>query len=234
MADLDKLSIESWENWFTLKISEKTEITDKELVSMLTEQDFSRIQELQLAKKKEQYEKLKPAGFEYAPTSANEKWEELKNTDNVETMKRIHNNISYNSDYTMNILELKKTFCEDISWQNEKFNFVQAQELSKQTWYTLMTHHNNTDTEEEKIQTDWYQVINIFSQGNGDTPEWMVMFRDMAWCNNTYWTATPYKNENWKEVKGSVREVLLYKEGLGRVRAYTYHINRVCGLKDSM
>jgi len=58
MADPNKFSIESWEQWFTLKISEKTDITDKELADVLSEQDISRIQKLKLAKKKEQYEKL--------------------------------------------------------------------------------------------------------------------------------------------------------------------------------
>ena len=112
MADLDKkFSIESWEQWFTLKISEKTDITDKELVDVLSEQDISRIQKLQLTKKREQYEKLNPTGFEYAPKSAQEKWKALENSDNIEKLQWIYDNVSYNADHTMNIIKLNKTFC---------------------------------------------------------------------------------------------------------------------------
>jgi hypothetical protein len=63
----------------------------------------------------EKYEALKPAGFEYAPQSAKAKWEELAKTKKVEKLQWIHDNVSYNSDYTINIFALKKTFCEDIS-----------------------------------------------------------------------------------------------------------------------
>lgn len=98
-----------------MKISEKIDITDKELADVLSEQNISRIQELKLAKKKEQYEKLKPAGFEHAPDSAKQKRQELSNSDNVEKLQWTHDNVSYNSDHTMNIITLKKTLCEDIS-----------------------------------------------------------------------------------------------------------------------
>jgi len=74
---------------------------------------------------------LKPAGFEFAPESAKQKREELKNTDNVEKLQWIHDNVSYNADHTMNILKLEKTFCENISGQDKSFTFAQAQKLEK-------------------------------------------------------------------------------------------------------
>jgi len=74
---------------------------------------------------------LKPAGFDHAPQSAKAKWEELTQVKNVEKLQWIHDNVSYNSDHTMNILKLKKTFCEDISGQNSLFTFAEAQKLEK-------------------------------------------------------------------------------------------------------
>jgi len=244
MADPNKFSIESWEQWFTLKISEKTDITDKELADVLSEQDISRIQKLKLAKKKEQYEKLEPVGFEYAPESARQKRQELSNSDNVEKLQWIHDNVSYNFDRTMNIITLKKTFCGDISWQNKTFNFAQAQELEKiNAWlgYKLITDYNDTDTEQEKKQSDWYNLINVFSDGNWDTTEWMAMFRDMAWCKHQYWTATFYKDENWKEEKNVVRSRELYETSCSRstmdIITWSNYANNslaACWLKDSI
>ncbi len=241
MADLKKLSIESWEKWVVISkcVGNQTPITRQELVDVLADYSdidglFRDVQKRKLANKREKYEELIPAGFKNAPTSVKKKWEELKNTDDAETMKWIQDNISYNADHTMNILKLKKTFCEDISGQNKRFTFEQAQELSKQTGYTLMTDYNNIDIEEEKTQTDWYQVINIFSQGNGDTPQWMVMFRDMAWCDDIYWTATPYKDKNWNELKGVVCDRTLVKSTFNSSCSNTDTHNRVCGFKDSM
>jgi hypothetical protein len=70
---------------------------------------------LQKAEKKEQYEKLQPTGFEFAPVSAKQYRETLKNENNVQKMQYWHDNVSYNVDHTINIIKLDKTFCEDIS-----------------------------------------------------------------------------------------------------------------------
>lgn len=234
MTDLNKFSIEAWEQWFTLKISEKTDITDKELADVLSEQDISRIQELKLAKKREQYKKLQPAGFEHAPESAKQKRQELSNSDNVEKLQWIYDNVSYNSDHTMNIITLKKIFCEDISWNKQTMNFNDAKKLATSKWYKLMTDYNDTDAEEIKKQSDWYKVINLFSWNKWDTVEWMTMFRDMSWCNDRYWTTTPYKNEKWEDVSGVVRDRLLNKGHCHRRWNNTNYNNRVCGFKDSM
>ncbi len=251
MADLKKLSIESWEKWVVISkwIDNQVKATDDELVDALAEMPNSDklladVQKRKLANKREKYKELIPAGFEYAPESAKQKWEELKNTDDAETMKWIQDNVSYNSDHTMNILKLKKTFCGDISWQNKKFTFEQAQELSKQTWYTLMTDYNDTDTEEEKTQTDWYKVINIFSKNKWNdvsNVRWFYLFADMSWYNGRCWTATLYKDENWKEVKVLVRNmqnVMKLESSFivqsGRGRDNVNGIYGVCGIKDSI
>lgn len=234
MADLNKFSIESWEQWFTLKISEKTDITDKELADVLSEQDIFRIQELKLAKKREQYEKLKPVGFEYAPESAKKKREELKNEDNIKKMELLKSIVSYNLDKTINILPTHKTFCEDISWNKETMNFNDAKKLAISKWYNLMTDYNDTDAEEIKKQSDWYKVINLFSWNKWDIVEGMELFRDMAWCNYWYWTDTPYKDEKWEGLEGVVRNRFLSKDTCYRTWGNPNSYRRVCGFKDSM
>ena len=54
MVNPNTFSIEDWEKWFTLKILEKTDITDADLLDILGDKRIARIQELQLAKKIEQ------------------------------------------------------------------------------------------------------------------------------------------------------------------------------------
>jgi hypothetical protein len=183
-----------------------------------------------------QYKTLQPKWFDYAPLSMKQKRKELKNTDNVEKLQWIHDNVSYNADSTINILKLNKTFCEDISWQNKHFKFKQAQELERNNiwWYKLMTDYHPTDSDQEKIQTDWYKVINVFSDGQWDTVEGMQFFRDMSWCNGRYWTATTYKNDKWKKLKSVARFRTLYKHGCGAGWDGTDYDYRVCGLKDAM
>ncbi|MFA7717962.1 MAG: hypothetical protein WC875_04570 [Candidatus Absconditabacterales bacterium] len=238
MADPNKFSVEDGEQGFTLKVSEKTDITDAELVDILGNERIAGLQKLQLAKKKEQYESLKPAGFDDAPESVKAKWEKYKNTDNLEKLQWIHDNVSYNADHTMNIIKLKKTFCEDISGQNKRFTWEQAQELEKTNagGYKLMSDYNGCDAD-KKEQTDRYKVINIFSNGNGDTVEGMVLFKDMAGCNDRYWTTTPYKDENGTEVKGVALIRRLSKDGCNRTWDDAGNSGlglRVCGFKDSM
>jgi hypothetical protein len=99
MVDFEtNLRIESSKDGFSLKIGDHIEVTDQELVEILSDEDISRIQELQLVKKREQYEKKKPVGFEYAPESAKKKREEYENTNNLEKLQWIQNNVSYNFD----------------------------------------------------------------------------------------------------------------------------------------
>lgn len=244
MVELE--GVESWAKWWAVlkfhHVLNKQDIIDIlcKLPSKEREEILLKFQnentESEWTDKIEEYETLKPAGFEYAPKSAQGKWKEWANTKNLEKMKWSQNNVSYNADGTINILSLKKTFCEDISWQDESFTFAQAQELEKTNawWYKLMTDYNDTDSDQEKKQTDRYKLINLFSWNNWDTVEGMRLFRDMAWCNNRYWTATPYKDEKWKIVNGVARYRELYGSHCLRSWHYTGNDGRVCGFKDSM
>jgi len=235
MAKKSEIIVDRSEHWFTLNHWKVPLITSEQLVSILTDEDIAHMQQKKLSNKREWYEKLKPAWFEYAPESAKEKWEEYKNTDKFEKLQWMYDNISYNPDATINILKLNKTFCEDISWQNKSFTWEQAQELEKTNtgWYKLMSDYNDCDTD-KKEQTDWYKLINIFSNGNGDTVEGMQLFRDMAWCNYRYWTATPYKDKNWVEVKGVARSRKLDTHNCRRGWSSANDGSLVCGLKDSL
>lgn len=236
MIDPNKLSIVDWEWWFTLKILEKTDITDAELVELLGNKRITRIQNLQLAKKEEEYERLKPAWFDSAlvPQSAKKKREKAQSTDNVEQLQWMHDNVSYNSDGTMNIIKLNTTFCEDISWTGQTSNREEAKQLAESKWYRLGSDYNDCDSKDIKEDSDWYKVINIFSNGKWDTLEGMKLFRDMAWCNNRYWTATPHKDKNWDIVSGVARTRTLHENPCSSACAYAGYVNRVCGFKDSI
>lgn len=219
------------------EIIEQIITTDTELIETLLAMEYSdnfatNFQKSYLRKKSEQYEKLLPVWFDYAPELAKEKRKELENTNNLEKLQWIHDNVSYNPDHSMNIIKLNKTFCEDVSWTSKAYNWEDAKQLAASKWYTLGTDYNDCDSDEVKQNSDWYKVINIFSNGNWDTAGGMKFFRDMAWCDSRYWTATKYKNEKWKESSFVTRKRKLSEYGCNRNWDYTNSICRVCGFKN--
>lgn len=223
-----------WERYQDVIVT-REELIDALLKMSDSDKFLADVQEKKLAKKIDQYNKLKPIWFDYAPTSAKEKWEEYKNNDNVEMLQWIYDNISYNSDHTMNIIALKKIFCEDISWNKQTMNFNDAKKLATSKWYKLMTDYNDTDAEEIKKQNDWYKVINLFSWSKWDTREWMKLFRDMTWCNHWYWADAPYKDWKWRLIWGFARHRGLCKNKdyyCDRSWKNTESHDCVCGFKD--
>jgi hypothetical protein len=44
----------------------------------------------------------------------------------------------------------------------------------------LLSDYNDYDSVEAKEQSDWYKVLNIFSNGKGDTVEAMELFRNIS------------------------------------------------------
>ena len=211
MIYTDKLEIKTRDDWLVISkwVDHQIESTDGELITAILGMQHSddflvRLQ----TKKREQYDRFKPIWFDDAPESAIKKREELKNTDNVEKMEWCRNNISYNADHTMNILSLKKTFCENISWQQKRFTFAEAQELEKSNiwWYEIIDDyrddHNGdyptrVDTEDDKKKTGWYKIVDVFSWNNWDTEDGMRFFRDMSWCDDEYRTLTQCKDKEW-------------------------------------
>jgi len=183
--------------------------------------------------KESKYTALEPLWFEFAPDSVKRKREEIKTTDNIEELQWIHDNVSYNIDGTMNIIKLKKIFNKDISWIDKKCNWKEAKQLAVSKWYTLPTDYNDDDSDEVKHNSDWYTVINVFSDGKWDTVEGMELFRDLAWCNNRYWTATEYKNDKWEKLEGVARRRRLNESYCYRYWGYTYGSTRVCGFKPA-
>ena len=176
---------------------------------------------------------MKPAGFEHASLLAKKRREDLKNSGTIDKIQWIRDNISYNSDWTMNIIKLHKTFCEDVSWIGQTCNWEDAKQLAILKWYTLPTDYNDTDSDEVKQQSDWYTVINVFSNGNGDTTEGRKLFRDMAWCTGRYWTATPYKDEKWEEVKDVACVRIMNRANCARNWLFTDDDTRVCAFKPA-
>ena len=236
MTNPTTLNITSREDWMMIVqwSDGQIETTRENLVDALVDfpdgdQIIALYHRKKLAKEMEQSERLKPVGFEYAPASAKNKRERLRD----ETLQWMYYNISYNSDWTMNIHELNKTFCEDVSWTGKMCNWEDAKALAASKWYTLLTDYNDCDSREEKEQSDRYNVINIFSDGNWDTTEGMKLFRDMAWCNDLYWTATPYKDGNWIKGKGVARSRKLDEHNCYRSWDDIYYNHHVCGFKPA-
>ena len=236
MTDINKLTIQSWEEWLIISkwADAHVQTTEDELLTAFMEMEnwydfFKKFEEEKLRKKFEEYDKLQPAWFEYAPESLKKKREAAKSGDEIELMQWIQNNFSYNVDHTVNILRLNKTFCADITWDNREVSWESAQELEKTNteWYKLMTDYNDTDTEEEKQQTDWYKLINIFTWNRGDDYVWTRAFGILVWCSDIYWTATKHNESN----DHALARWLYYGE---RMVYETGVKNMVCGFKDSI
>lgn len=239
MEDLNELNINKANTclfiskWFNRCI--KT--TDSELISAIIEWPdsdgfISKLQEKYFLKRIEQYKKYKPECFEYAPKSAIRYRKTLENKHNIKQMEYLKSIVSYNSDGTINIIPIKKIFCKDFNWKGKKFDFFEAQESSKQIWYNLLTDYNHTDTEQEKLQSDWYKIINLFNNGKWDTPAWMSIFRNMTWCNYFYRTATTYENRKWNIIPNvaCIRKLDWYN--CKREHWYKNNAYRLCGIKD--
>jgi len=160
------------------------------------------------------YESLKPAGFDYAPWLKH-KWEELTQTNDIKELQWIHDNISYNSDGTINIIKLNITICKDISSKGEKISkwdlrrsIMKRGEDWKEIYlvweYKIMTAHDNTHSAEENKNSDWYQVLNIFSWGHWDTEKSRKLFKDISWFNDIYRTATYHYGDDSQYFRGQV------------------------------
>ena len=230
MADLSNVSLVYWELWFTLKVLEKTEITDIELLALLGDKGIARIKELQLAKKREQYEKLKPVWFEYAyaPERAKKYREALKDRDDVEQMAHLQKILAYNPDWTVNIGgDVNKTFCPDLTWNWTRRNVEDAKELATIKSCHLMTTRNDWDSDEIKKWTDLYKLIHTFSEKY--IAQWALIAMlgcDIARC----WSATPYKDGTLGPIR--IRE--WGKDYLGNFWVDSAKNYLVCGFKNSM
>lgn len=241
MPDTNNILTQKWENgWVVVTYNEvQISLTKKDIVGILLasgddERIITELQEKKLMNKKEQYKSLQPKWFENASEIAKRYRKVLEYKNNIKQMKYLQSIVSYNENGTMNILPLNKTFCKDIGGKNQTFSHPAAQNLEKENTegYNLMTDYNETDTKEEREQTDWYKVVNVFSENQWDTIDAMYILRDMAWCNNRYWTATYYKNEKWEVVWGLARLRRLRKSHVSRTWSNTYSTFLVCGFKD--
>lgn len=201
--------------------------TKKEILDELGVKTSAEIE----AEEEAKYDALHPTWFDDAPQSAKQKRKELVKKEDTEKMQWMHDNVSYNGDHTMNIIKLNVTFCEDISWTGQNYNWEEAKALAESKWYTLPSDYNNKDSQKIGRPSDWYKIINLFSNGRWDAVQGMELFRDMAWCNNRYWTWTQYiDNDNC--YGGVARFRLLRKDYCCRSWTETNSNCRVCGLKN--
>ncbi len=201
----------------------KADIIEIISISGAEKEIFEGVQERKL-------EKLKPTWFEYASKRTKQERQEYKDANNLEMLQWLHDNISYNADWTMNIFKLHKTFCEDLSWTGKEYNRKDAKQLAESKWYTLPTDYNEYDSDKEKQQSDRYRVINLFTNGDRNPMIGIGLFRDMTWCKYRYWTATPYKDEKWKEVSDIILIRTLNHKN--RNCDYSRSHKHVCGFKD--
>lgn len=225
MLDPNKLDIQTWEaGWVVLKPfasghAKKYQIFlgKEEIIEILNKLPPEEKKEIlaSFPDKKEEERSgvecsdLVPEGREFAPQSAKKYRKELeKRGIMVQHMKYLKSIVSYNTDGTMNILPLKKTFCNDLTWKWERMNHWDALKLAESTWYQLLSDYNSDfDTETERQQTDFYKVMSLFNRygKNGwDSVEAREIFWHMSWCDgkrwwefedDRFWTATPYKDE---------------------------------------
>lgn len=232
--DAERLNIfnstEPWENCPGV-IWTRYELIDALFEMPYNDPFFARFKEKELARKKEQYRQLQPIWFKYAPKSAQKKRKELENAEDLEKMEWLKSIISYNSDKTINILPVNKTFCKDISRKGQRYNWLKAEELAESEWYELGSDYNDSDSLNVKESSDWYTVINVFSKGNWDTVEGRDWFRDMTWCHDRYWTSTKHKNEKWKESADLVCNRIFNKFNCIRYYKSINLKNLVCGFK---
>jgi len=224
MIDTNKFIVEDWKKWFIFRVLEKTDITDAELAESLGDDRIAKIQKLQLNKKKEQYEQLKPVGFEHASKKAKKYRQELEDADDVKQMKHLSTILVYNQDNTVGLPTIKETFCADLAWWRS-MNQKDSMELANSKWYHLLSDWNDYDSGVIKQSTDWYKLENLFWEY---ADKW-ALFCMLGFDNDRYWTSTTYENK-----EGVARDRGLNESYRYRSCSDTNNDHRVCGFKDSM
>jgi hypothetical protein len=76
---------------------------------------LAKLQDKKLAQEREQYEQLKPVGFEHASEKAKKYRQELEDADDVKQMKHLSTILVYNQDNTVGLPTIKETFCADLA-----------------------------------------------------------------------------------------------------------------------
>jgi type II secretory pathway component PulK len=81
----------------------------------LSDDFFVKLQDSRLTRQREQYEKLKPVGFEYASEKAKKYRKDLESSDDVEQMKHLQKILVYNDDKkTVTFPDIDETFCVEL------------------------------------------------------------------------------------------------------------------------
>jgi len=240
MEELDKLKIVDLNVWVNITKWVSPWIpstTDEILVALVARADgdelWTKFQKLLLAKKREQYEKLRPEWFNHAPKNTQDYRKNLENKANewdkeaVKEMKFFQWKFAYNEDGSVKLLTLEwgKTFCADLTEKWWYKNWDDAKTLANSKWYRLPTDWNDWDNQADKEGTDWYKLEQYF----GDYSHTWALTHMLGCVPGRYWTGTEYKNQ-----KGVARIRVLDEYDLYRGWSNIYNNSRVCGFKDSM
>lgn len=247
MGDIDKnLKIESWEQWLLISkwVDNQVRTTDEELIDSLlsmpdSDKFLKKLQLKQSANRFQLFKSLRPTWFEHSSIRAKNYRQSLENNNDIRRMNHLKSVISYNPDGTLNILPLNITFCKnikdmslwswcDIHWPNAKAYLDQIK-----SEYRLMTAYNDSDTDEEKQQSDVYQIMNLLDRYWWSYTK-MTALKALAWMDDlwTYLTATDLKDENWNK-KGDYFVVLNNEsKGLFLGISADHYCFRFCGIKN--
>lgn len=233
MEDKNKLIITSWEEWIIISkwVDINVKTTDDELLNALVEMPDSdnflaKLKEKKLANKREQYEKLKPIWFEYAPEKAKKYRYELECSDDVEQMKYLSSILTYNQDNTVGLPTIKETFWVDL--KGSAMTREQSMKLAKSKWYHLLSCWNFCDLDSEKQSTDWYKLENLFWEY---VSKW-ALFCMLGFSDYRYWTSTKHKNEKWEESENSILHIRLNENKCDSDWHDMNFSGLVCGFKD--
>lgn len=226
----EKLEIRPLNSWkFLVDWVERTEEELLDALIALPDGLLTKVWDKQLANKREWYEKLKPGGFLHAPEKAKKYRETLKDVDDREQKEHLQKILAYNEDGTVTLPTMNETFCADLAWW-KNINREKSKELAKSKWYHLLSDRNDCDDENTKKSTDRYKLEELFWPY---AKQW-ALFHMLGFDNDRYWTATPYKNDQWEVISGVARYRGLVTNDYRRIWGSTDINNRVCGFKDSM
>lgn len=183
---------------FQLDVWNVTNITDKQLIEILVEAPSAEwfvveFQQKLLEKKREKYdEQFMPDGFEYAPEVAKKYWQKLKKKDDTDKMKILKNELSYNSDGTVNLIKINEVFCSKVL-DNPVSTIDVASEVAEAKWYKLLNFREKNN--------DWEKIQNVFGY-----PLKLKDILKMLWCDTgfKYWTSELMKwgfsDDHWDRV----------------------------------
>ncbi len=177
------------------------------------------------AEKEQKYVALRPVGLTHAPQDTQDYRKNLEDraiqwdNDALKEMEFFQWKFAYNTDATVNLIELNETFCADLTGSGWRKNWAEAKIVAESKGYDLLTDYNDSDSERKKIQTDWYRLKQYFGKYANT---WAIT--SMLGCAGRYWTGT-------KASENVVYARYFTKNSNNKAGIDDYYNLRVCGFK---